>query len=154
MGCSCIRSNTGLFFCGLGLDWLAWLCFGLRLGLDFDMRQCSAPCGKSKAYLTFSMSMALGSGRGRVVPSASLSEFSTVLGLLQPLCFELFGPHTLWDGQNTKKLSTNFSVHPDGQVILQQVRLHPRSGSSTMIGSRNKVGTICDLDPGLNSKTF
>ena len=38
--------------------------------------------------------------------------------------------------------------------ILQQVRLHPRSGSSTMIGSRIKVGIIGGLQPGLNSKIF
>ena len=38
-----------------------------------------------------------------------------------------------------------------GNIILQQVRLHPRYGSSTMIGSRIKVGIIGDLQPGLDS---
>ena len=40
----------------------------------------------------------------------------------------------------------------DGDIILQQFRLHPRSGSRTMNGSRNKIGIIGDLQPGLNSK--
>ena len=40
----------------------------------------------------------------------------------------------------------------DGDVILQQVRLHPHSDSRTMNGSRDKVGIIGDLQPGLNSK--
>ena len=38
----------------------------------------------------------------------------------------------------------------DGNIILQQVRLHPRTGSTT-IGSRIRVGVTGDLQPGLNS---
>ena len=44
-----------------------------------------------------------------------------------------------------------FTLHLDGDIILLQVRLHLRSGSRTMNGSRVKVGIISDLQPGLNS---
>ena len=46
---------------------------------------------------------------------------------------------------------TRFTLELAGDVILQQVRLHPRSGIGTMKGSRIKVGFIGDLQPGLNS---
>ena len=47
----------------------------------------------------------------------------------------------------------NYMVHPRTvwNMIHQQVRLHPRTGSSTTIGSRIKVEIIGDLQPGLNS---
>ena len=51
----------------------------------------------------------------------------------------------------TRSTPTRFTLELDGDIILQQVRLHPRSGSRTMNGSRIKVG-IVDLQPGLNSK--
>ena len=38
--------------------------------------------------------------------------------------------------------------------MFQQVRLHPRSGSKTMNGSRIKVGIIGDLQPRLNSQVL
>ena len=49
-----------------------------------------------------------------------------------------------------------YTVHPrtGWNIILQQVRLHPRSGNKTMNGGRNKVGIIGDLQPGLNSFFF
>ena len=53
-----------------------------------------------------------------------------------------------------RSTTTRFTLELDGKSILQQVRLHPRNGSSTMIGSRIKVGVIGDLQPGLNSNTF
>ena len=53
---------------------------------------------------------------------------------------------------NTRSTPTRFSLELDGRIILQQVRLHRRNGSSTTIGSRIKVGIIGDLQPGLNSK--
>ena len=52
---------------------------------------------------------------------------------------------------------TRFTLELDGNTILQpdeQVRLHPRSGSRTMNGSRIKVGILGDLQPGLNSTFF
>ena len=53
-----------------------------------------------------------------------------------------------------RSTTRRFTLELDGKSILQQVRLHPRNGSSTMIGSRIKVGVIGDLQPGLNSNTF
>ena len=50
--------------------------------------------------------------------------------------------------------TTLSTLELDGNIIFQQVRLHPRNGSSTMIGSRIKVGIIGDLQPGLNSNIF
>ena len=58
------------------------------------------------------------------------------------------------DGQQFKGFEEyNYMVHPRTvwNIIHQQVRLHPRTGSSTTIGSRIKVGIIGDLQPGLNS---
>ena len=52
----------------------------------------------------------------------------------------------------SRSTTTRFAIELDGDIILQQVRLHPRAGSSTTIGSRIKVGIIVDLQPGLNSK--
>ena len=52
---------------------------------------------------------------------------------------------------NTSNTSTGFTLELDGDLILQQVRLHPRSGSRTMNGSRNTVGIIGDLQSGLNN---
>ena len=43
-----------------------------------------------------------------------------------------------------------FTFEPDGNIVLHQVRLHPRTGSSTTIGSRIKFAMIGDLHPGLN----
>ena len=50
--------------------------------------------------------------------------------------------------------TTQFTLELDGNMFLQQVRLHPRSGSRTMNGSRIKVEIIGDLQPRLNSKMF
>ena len=47
------------------------------------------------------------------------------------------------------ELDGDFTLQPD-----QQVRLHPRTGSSTAIGSRIKVGILDGLQPGLNSEIF
>ena len=55
---------------------------------------------------------------------------------------------------NTRSTPSRFTRELDGDIILQQVRLHPRSGSRTMNGSRNKVEAVGDLQPGLNSKMF
>ena len=52
----------------------------------------------------------------------------------------------------SRSTTTRFTLELDGDIIFQQVRLHPRTGSSTTIGSRIKVGIIGDLQPGLNSK--
>ena len=52
---------------------------------------------------------------------------------------------------NTRSTPVRFTLELDGHIFLQQVRLHPRSGSETMNGSRNKVGIIGHLQPGLNS---
>ena len=51
----------------------------------------------------------------------------------------------------TRNTPVRFILALVGDIILQQVRLHPRSGSRTMNGGRHKVGTICELQPGLNS---
>ena len=56
--------------------------------------------------------------------------------------------------KKAKFSTTIFTRELDGDIILQQVRLHPRSGSRTMNGNRNKVGIMGDLRPGLNSKIF
>ena len=48
--------------------------------------------------------------------------------------------------------STRFTLELDGDVILQQVRLHPRSGTRAMNRSRIEVGIIGDLQPGLTGK--
>ena len=53
-----------------------------------------------------------------------------------------------------RSTTTRFTLELDGNIILRQVRLHPRSGSSAKIGSRIKVGIIGHLQPGLNSKTI
>ena len=53
-----------------------------------------------------------------------------------------------------KSTATRATLELDGNIILQQVRLHPCNGSSTMIGSRIKVGIIGDLQPGLDSYIF
>ena len=55
---------------------------------------------------------------------------------------------------NMRSTPFRFTLELDGHIILQQVRLHPRSGSRTMNGSRVKVGIIGDLQPGLNSNNF
>ena len=55
---------------------------------------------------------------------------------------------------NTRSTPIRFTLELDGDIILQQVRLHPRSGSKTINGSRKKVGIIGDLQPGLNSKNI
>ena len=55
---------------------------------------------------------------------------------------------------NTRSTPTRFTLEQDGDIILQHVRHHPRSGSRTMNGSRVKVGIIGDLQRGLNSKIF
>ena len=47
-----------------------------------------------------------------------------------------------------------FTLELDGDIIFQQVRLHPRSGSRTINGSGIKIGIIGDLQPGLNSNNF
>ena len=52
---------------------------------------------------------------------------------------------------NTRSTPERFTLELDGDIILQQVRLHPRSGSRTMNGSRIKVAIIGDLQSGLNS---
>ena len=49
---------------------------------------------------------------------------------------------------------TRFTFALDGNIVFQQVRYHPRSGSRTMNGSRIKVGITCDFQPGLNSSKF
>ena len=54
----------------------------------------------------------------------------------------------------TKSTPTKVTLELDGDIIFQQVRLHPRNGSKTMNGSRIKVGIIGDLQPGLNSEKF
>ena len=54
----------------------------------------------------------------------------------------------------TRSTPSRFTLELDGDIILQPVRLHPRSGSRTMSASRIKVGIIGDLQPGLNSKKF
>ena len=54
----------------------------------------------------------------------------------------------------TRSTITRFTIELNGNIILQQVRLDPRSGSRTMNGSRIKVGIIGDLQPGLNSEIF
>ena len=54
----------------------------------------------------------------------------------------------------TRSTPTRFTNELDGDIVLQQVRLHSRSGSTTMNGSRIKVGIIGDLRPGQNSKNF
>ena len=53
-----------------------------------------------------------------------------------------------------RSTTLRFTLELNGNIILQQVRLHPRNGCSTMIGSRIKVGIIGDLQPGLNSNFF
>ena len=53
---------------------------------------------------------------------------------------------------NTRSTPKRFTLELDGNIILQQDSLHPRSGSRTMNGSRIKVGSVGDLQPGLNSK--
>ena len=53
-----------------------------------------------------------------------------------------------------RSTTIRFTLELDGNIILQQVRLHPRNGSSTTIGSRIEVGINGDLHPGLNSKIF
>ena len=54
-----------------------------------------------------------------------------------------------------RSTTTWFTLELDGNIILQQVRLHPRNGSSIMmIGSRIKVGILGDLQPGLKSNVF
>ena len=45
------------------------------------------------------------------------------------------------------ELDGDFTLQPD-----QQVRLHPRTGSSTTIGSRINVGILGDIQPGLSSE--
>ena len=55
---------------------------------------------------------------------------------------------------NTRCTPTRFTLELDGNIILQQVLLHPRSGSKTVNGRRNKVGIIGDLQPGLSSNIF
>ena len=47
------------------------------------------------------------------------------------------------------ELDGDFTLQPD-----QQLRLRQRTGSSTTIGSRIKVGTHGELQPGLNSNFF
>ena len=57
----------------------------------------------------------------------------------------------------SRNTTTQLILEMDGDFILQpdqHVRLHPRTGSSTMIGSRIKVGILGDLQPGLNSEIF
>ena len=54
--------------------------------------------------------------------------------------------------KNTRSTPVRFTLELDGETLLQQVRLHPRSGSRTMNGSRIKVGIIGDFQLGLNSK--
>ena len=53
---------------------------------------------------------------------------------------------------NTRSTPKRSTLELDGNIILQQVRPHPRSGSRTMNGSRHKVGSVGDLQPGLISK--
>ena len=55
---------------------------------------------------------------------------------------------------NTRSTPKRFTLELDGNIILQQVRPHLRSGSRTVNGSRHKVGSVGDLQPGLNSKKF
>ena len=55
---------------------------------------------------------------------------------------------------NTRSTPIRLTLEVDGDVVLQQVRLHPRRGSRTMNGSRIRVGIIGDLQPGLNRKKF
>ena len=52
----------------------------------------------------------------------------------------------------SRSTTTWFTLELDGNIILQQVRFHPRIVSSTTIESRIKVGIIGDLQPGLISK--
>ena len=54
----------------------------------------------------------------------------------------------------TRNTPIRFTLALVGDIILQQIRLHPRSGSRTMNGGRHKVGIIGDLQPGLNSNFF
>ena len=51
----------------------------------------------------------------------------------------------------TRNTPIRFTLALVGDIILQQIRLHPRSGSRTMNGGRHKVWIIGDLQPGLNS---
>ena len=60
--------------------------------------------------------------------------------------------HSQHNLMNTRSTPFRFTLELDGDIILQQVRLHPRSGSRTMNGSGHKVGIVGDLQPGLNSK--
>ena len=53
-----------------------------------------------------------------------------------------------------RSTTTRFTLELDGNIILQQVRLHPGNGSSTVVGSRIKVGIIGVLQPGLKSNIF
>ena len=54
----------------------------------------------------------------------------------------------------TRSTPSWFTLELDGDTILQQVRLHPRSDNRTTSGRRIKVGIIGDLPPGLNSKNL
>ena len=55
---------------------------------------------------------------------------------------------------NTRSTPFRFTLELDGDIILEQVRLHPRSGSRTMNRSRINVRITGDLQPGLNSNIF
>ena len=46
-----------------------------------------------------------------------------------------------------------FTLALDGNISIQQVRLHPRCGSRTMNGTRHKVGIIGDLQHGCSQCT-
>ena len=54
------------------------------------------------------------------------------------------------DSKVSRSTTTLFTLELDRNIILQQVRLHARTGSTTT-GSRIKVGINGDLQPGLNN---
>ena len=58
------------------------------------------------------------------------------------------------NSKDQRSTTVRFTLELDGHIIPQQVRLHPRNGSSTMIWSRIKVGITGDLQPGLNSNSL
>ena len=56
--------------------------------------------------------------------------------------------------KDPRRTPTRFTLELDGIIILQHVRLHPRTGSSRTRRSRSKVRIFGDLQPGLISKYF
>ena len=53
----------------------------------------------------------------------------------------------------SRSTATWFTFELNGNIMLQQVRLHPRTGS-TNIGSRIKAVIVGDLEPGLDRNSF